>query len=53
MQNEEAFLVIKPSERLSVFTGESCICPMSEVWADCDFSDFDGNTILLGSRDYE
>ena len=36
---------------MSVFIGESCICPMVEVWADRDLSDFDCNTIILGSED--
>ena len=50
---EEAFLVIKPSKKLSVLFGRSCLCPMTEVWADRDVSVPDGNTLLLGSVEKE
>ena len=46
---EEAFLKTKPSKLLSVFIGKNCVCPTTEVRSDCDISDFDGNTMLLGS----
>ena len=46
-QFEEAFLVLKPSEMLSVFISKSCICSKTEVWVDCDISDCDGDTLLV------
>ena len=48
---EDALLLIEPIKLLSVFIVESCICPKTEVWADRDNSDFDGETILPGSDD--
>ena len=43
--------MLKPTRKLSVLISKRCVSRTSEVWADCDNSDFDGNTILLGSVD--
>ena len=32
----EAFSVIKPSKKLSIFIGKSYACPMTEVWPGRD-----------------
>ena len=48
---EKTFLVLKPSKILSIFIGTSCLCRMTEKSGACQSSDFDGNTILVGSDD--
>ena len=48
---EKTFLVLKPSTILSIFIGTSCLCRMTEKSGTCQNSDFDGNTILVGSDD--
>ena len=54
MQFEESFLVLKPSKMLPlrIFIGKGRICRMNEMSAACVSSDFDGNTILVGSDDF-
>ena len=38
---------------MSVFVDKSCICPITELWADRDICDFGGNAILPVSDDNE
>ena len=50
---EETFLVLKLSENLSKFIGTTHKFIMTKMSGACNSSDFDGNTILLGSDDID
>ena len=46
-----AYLVLQSSKKLSKLFERSRTCRITEVSGACDSSDFDGNTILVGSND--